>query len=192
LLVGANGETREMLGRANGGSTVINAGTIRKIGTGEYFIHSNFEILNTGAVDVQQGILRLLGGGTIASASFAAADGTHFRLQGAQTWNISGENNFTGAGRHGTTSTAVQLAAAATTLNIANFSISNTTFSGLGTINVGGSMSFAADSGATFSGPKFVTGQGSSTTIGSNHSLQFKAAPSGEQRRHHDEQHESD
>ena len=151
-------------GLASGGSSIVNSGTVKKIGSTDYSIFSPLN--NAGAIDVQGGLLRWKGGGTVANSALSAASGTYLLFQDVP-FTFSGTTSLSGAGKHAIANTTVTLEDAATTLNATNFEFGNlgtSTLTGPGNLNISGGITLHP-------GPTIITGTQLTTLAGSNSSI---------------------
>jgi hypothetical protein len=157
MLVGsqANGGVREFNSVANGGATLLNTGVIKKTAAGDYRI--NVPMTDSGAVSSEgSGIIRFYAGAQIADATFAATiPAAEISFERGTPYSFSGLNTFTGPGKHWFGDTTVQLADAATTLNMSSLHVWNTALTGPGAVNVSSNSRFFP--GVTFSGPQLTT-----------------------------------
>jgi hypothetical protein len=174
-------------GLANGGSSIISSGTIRKVGGSDYSVFSPLN--STGAINVESGggTLRWKANGEIVGATSSVAAGSNLYFQDAP-FTFSGVNSFTGPGNHWFFNNTVTLADAATTLTFDQFRFGSpgpfgpSVITGPGTINVSGGLRLEPQS-TTFSGTRLITLAGSSNTINKGGSpLQFTNGATWENR----------
>lgn len=161
-------------GIANGGSSIISSGTVRKVGNTDYSVYSpctNTGVVNAqdkGAINVQNGTLRWKAGGQLTNSTISANSNTELHFQDTP-FTFSGANTFSGAGNHWFGNSTVTLADAATlnvdgNFNIGNYGTSTLTGPGTMNINAGGTLTIHPGT-SNFSGSKLVTLAGSNTVI---------------------------
>ncbi len=160
-------------GLADGGASIISSGTINKLGGTDYSMRAPLN--DTGAINVQSGILRWKAGGTVSGGNLSAASGTDHTFE-IEPFTFSGTTTFSGAGKHWFANNTVTLADSDTILNVTgklNFgSYGTSLLTGPGTVSASGGGGLSFLSGATtFSGTKLVTLAGSNSFIDKQNGL---------------------
>ena len=174
LLLGTQGGSQTFQGLANGGSSLINSGTVRKIGGGDYSLRT--QISSTGSLDVQQGVLRLFGGGMFSGGTHSVVSNADLTFQGSPGYSFTGVSHLGGTGRNWfADGVNITLPSATDQVQAVNLNFENATLTGSGKLTHRGELRFTPQSNNTISGARVETLSGATAKIQSYYSapLQF-------------------
>ncbi len=120
-------------------------------------------------------MLRNIGGGTITGGNHTAAANTDLTFQYAPGYTFSGNNTFSGEGRHWFgEGVPITLADASSKLEVVNLNFNTATLSGPGLLSHSGHLLFYNDSTNSISGTRILTKPGGTAAIETaNHPLTF-------------------